>query len=119
MSPLNVHVNRKPISGTISFFKYLPGKYLMAFNPKSSQLNEQTYVVAKNDRVEVAYKQIAGFLARRICWYIKENDPVEQGAEYGFIRFGSRIDLLIPTDSKIQVKLGDVVKAGRTVIAEI
>ena len=81
MSPLNVHVNRNPISGKVKFFKYFPGKYLMAFNPKSSQLNEQTYAVAENDKVAVAYKQIAGFLARRIKWYIKENDVVEQGGE--------------------------------------
>ncbi len=117
MSPLNVHVNRNPISGTIRYFKYLPGQYLMAFNPKSSQLNEQTYVVAENDRWAIGYKQIAGFLARRIKWYINENDQVAQGEEYGFIRFGSRIDLLLPTEAKVEVKLGDKVKAGRTVIA--
>ncbi|MCL4137417.1 UNVERIFIED_CONTAM: hypothetical protein GTU68_033068 [Idotea baltica] len=119
MSPLNVHVNRNPIGGKIRFFKYFPGKYLMAFNPKSSSLNEQTFTVAENDKVAVAYKQIAGFLARRIKWYIKENDVVEQGAEYGFIKFGSRIDILMPTSCKVTVQLEEKVKAGRTVIAEI
>lgn len=119
MSPLNVHVNRNPISGTVKLVKYMPGKYLMAFNPKSSTLNEQSYVVAGNDRVTVAYKQIAGFLARRIRYYVKEGDAVEQGAEYGFIKFGSRIDLLIPTTCTIQVQLNQVVQAGQSLIAEV
>ena len=119
MSPLNVHVNRNPIGGTIRFLRYFPGKYLMAFDPKSSQLNEQTYVVAENERVAVAYKQIAGFLARRIKWYIAENDVVEQGAEYGFIRFGSRIDILMPLSCKVKVGLGQKTLAGRTVVAEL
>lgn len=119
MSPLNVHVNRNPIGGKIKFLKYFPGKYLMAFNPKSSSLNEQTYVVAENNRVTVAYKQIAGFLARRIKWYVEEGDEVEQGAEYGFIRFGSRIDILMPVTCKVKVQLGEVVKAGLTTIASV
>lgn len=119
MSPLNVHVNRNPISGVVKMVKYLPGKYLMAFNPKSSQLNEQTYVVTQNDLVTVAYKQIAGFLARRIRWYVKENDQVSQGAEYGFIKFGSRIDILVPTSCEIQVELGQKVKAGKSILARV
>lgn len=119
MSPLNVHVNRNPISGTLKKVDYIPGKYLMAFNPKSSQLNEQTYVVAENEKVTVAYKQIAGFLARRIKWYVKENDQVEQGQEYGFIKFGSRIDILMPVSSTVKVQLGDKVLAGRSILAEI
>ena len=119
MSPLNVHVNRNPIGGTIRYLKYNPGKYLMAFNPKSSELNEHTYIVTENEKVAVAYKQIAGFLARRIKWYVKENDAVEQGAEYGFIRFGSRIDILMPVDSKVRVNLGDKTRAGVTILAEI
>ncbi|MEL6671938.1 MAG: phosphatidylserine decarboxylase family protein [Bacteroidota bacterium] len=119
MSPLNVHVNRNPITGVMKHVEYLPGKYLMAFNPKSSTLNEQTYMVAGNDRLEVGYKQIAGFLARRIRWYIKEGDQVEQGKEYGFIKYGSRIDLLLPTDIEVKVQLGDKVKAARTVIAQL
>jgi len=117
MSPLNVHVNRNPVGGVVKFAKYLPGKYLMAFNPKSSTDNEMTYFVTDNGRFSVGYKQIAGFLARRICWYIKEGDKVAQGGEFGFIKFGSRIDLLVPTNAAVKVQLGDVVKAGRTVIA--
>ena len=119
MSPLNVHVNRNPISGTIRYLKYNPGKYLMAFNPKSSELNEHTYIAAENSKVSVAYKQIAGFLARRIKWYVQENEEVEQGAEYGFIRFGSRIDILMPTSCKVLVSLGDKTRAGQTILAEI
>ena len=119
MSPLNVHVNRNPISGKIRFLKYNPGKYLMAFNPKSSELNEHTYIVAENEKVAVAYKQIAGFLARRIKWYVEESDTVEQGAEYGFIRFGSRIDILMPVSCEVVVKLGAKTQAGVTILAEI
>ncbi|RMG20205.1 MAG: phosphatidylserine decarboxylase family protein [Bacteroidetes bacterium] len=119
MSPLNVHVNRNPIGGVIKFAKYYPGKYLMAFNPKSSELNEQSYIVAENEKLAVGYKQIAGFLARRIIYYVKEGDVVKQGEEFGFIKFGSRIDLLLPLSSNISVKLGDKVKAGITVVAEV
>ncbi len=117
MSPLDVHVNRNPISGTLQLVNYHPGKFLMAFDPKSSSLNEHTYIVAANERVTVAYKQIAGFLARRIRWYVKQGDVVEQGAQYGFIKYGSRIDLLLPIECQVKVELGQVVKAGRTVIA--
>ncbi|MEM7370872.1 MAG: phosphatidylserine decarboxylase family protein [Bacteroidota bacterium] len=119
MSPLNVHVNRNPISGSLKKVQYFPGKYLMAFNPKSSQLNEQTYVVAENDLITIAYKQIAGFLARRIKWYVQENDQVEQGGEYGFIKFGSRIDILMPLSANVTVQLGDKVLAGRTTLATV
>ena len=119
MSPLNVHVNRNPIQGVVKFVKYFKGKYLVAFHPKSSSLNERTYVVTENDQVTVAYKQIAGYVARRIKWYIKEGDQVEQGAEYGFIKFGSRIDVLLPTTCKVQVNLEDKVKAGISVLAQV
>ena len=119
MSPLNVHVNRNPISGTVAFQKYYPGKYLMAFNPKSSTDNERNYVVIKNDNITVGFKQIAGFLARRLCWYVKEGDAAEQGGEMGFIKFGSRIDVYMPLSCKVQVKLGDVVKGARTVVATL
>ncbi len=119
MSPLDVHVNRNPISGEVVHYQYFPGKYLMAFNPKSSQLNEQNLVVVKNDQLSVGYKQIAGFMARRIKTYITENQKVDQGEEYGFIRFGSRIDVLLPTECDITVKLGDKVKAGISVIARV
>lgn len=117
MSPLNVHVNRNPISGVIRFFRYVPGKYLMAFNPKSSELNEQTYIVVSNGSAELGYKQIAGFLARRLHCYIKEGDSVLQGEEFGFISFGSRIDLLLPLECKVVAALGQKVKAGESVIA--
>ena len=91
----------------------------MAFNPKSSQLNEQTYIVAENDRIAVAYKQIAGFLARRIRWYVEEKETVNQGEEYGFIKYGSRIDILLPKGCKIQVELDQKVKGGRSVLATL
>lgn len=119
MSPLNVHVNRNPISGRVTFAKYYPGKYLMAFNPKSSELNEQSFFVVENERLSVGFKQIAGFLARRIKYYIQEGQEVEQGTEFGFIKFGSRIDILLPPEATIKVQLGDTAKAGITVLAEV
>lgn len=119
MSPLNVHVNRNPVGGRVSYLKYLPGKYLMAFNPKSSTDNEQTYIVIDNGKHEIAFKQIAGFLARRIKWYIKENDQVNQGEEMGFIRFGSRVDILLPIGSKVEVELGQKTYGARTVVASL
>ncbi|MCL4105903.1 UNVERIFIED_CONTAM: hypothetical protein GTU68_012541 [Idotea baltica] len=117
MSPLNVHVNRNPISGTVKYHRYYKGKYLVAYNPKSSQENEQTMFVIGNSRWEVGFKQIAGAVARRICWYIKEGDEVEQSQEMGFIKFGSRIDVLLPTDAAIEVELGQMVRGGVTVLA--
>ncbi len=119
MSPLNVHVNRNPIGGTVQYYRYIKGEFLVAFDPKSSERNERTFVVTKNDRVTVAYKQIAGYVARRICCYIKEGDKVAQGVEFGFIKFGSRIDILIPVSCKVKVQLEEVVKAGRSVLAVI
>lgn len=118
MSPLDVHANRNPITGEVKFYKYFPGKFLMAFNPKSSQDNEQNYVAVDNGKHVIAYKQIAGFLARRIKCYVGEGDQVKQGAEYGFIRFGSRIDLLLPIGTDIQVKLGDRVTSGESILAK-
>lgn len=117
MSPLNVHVNRNPISGKVKWFKYMPGLYLVAWHPKSSTDNEMTYTVIENDRWTIGFKQIAGAVARRICWYIAEGDTVKQSEEMGFIKFGSRMDLLIPLDAEIKVKLEEVVFGGRTVIA--
>ncbi|MBL4715883.1 MAG: phosphatidylserine decarboxylase family protein [Bacteroidia bacterium] len=120
MSPFDVHVNRNPISGIISYFKYHPGKYLMAFNPKSSTENEKTSIVIKSENgLEVLMRQIAGFLARRIVCYVKDGDTVQQGEEYGFIKFGSRIDLLLPVNTKIHVGLKETVRGGETVIAEL
>lgn len=120
MSPVNVHVNRSPVSGVISFFKYHPGKYLVAWHPKSSLENERTTVAVKmQDGAEVLFRQIAGALARRIKWYIKEGQPIEQGQEFGFIKFGSRVDIFLPLDAKVTVKVGDITKGGRTIIAEL
>lgn len=119
MSPLNVHVNRNPISGKVVHYAYQPGKYLMAFNPKSSELNEQNLVIVEDNGIQVGYKQIAGFMARRIRCYIQEGDEVRQGKEYGFIKFGSRVDLLLPLTCKIQVKLGDKVKGGIDVVGRV
>jgi phosphatidylserine decarboxylase len=117
MSPINVHVNRNPISGIIKYMKYHPGKYLVAWHPKSSTENERTTIVIGNDKQEILMRQIAGALARRICFYVKEGDKVNQNDEFGFIRFGSRVDLYLPLGTKVDVKIGDVVKGGVTVIA--
>ena len=120
MSPVNVHVNRAPVSGVISFFKYHPGKYLVAWHPKSSVENERTTVAVKmQDGAEVLFRQIAGALARRIKWYIHEGQPIEQGQEFGFIKFGSRVDVFLPLDATITVKVGEITKGGRTIIAEL
>ncbi len=120
MSPVNVHVNRMPAGGTISYFKYHPGKYLVAWHPKSSLENERTTVVVKTPNgVEILFRQVAGALARRIKWYISEGQKIEQGQEFGFIKFGSRVDVFLPLDATIVVKPGDVTKGGRTVIAEL
>jgi phosphatidylserine decarboxylase len=120
MSPVNVHVNRMPISGLISYFKYHPGKYLVAWHPKSSTENERTTVVVKTaSGVEILFRQIAGAVARRIKWYIKEKQKLTQGQEFGFIKFGSRVDLFLPLDAKIMVKIGDKTVGGKTVIAEL
>lgn len=120
MSPVNVHVNRNPIAGVVSYFKYHPGKYLVAWHPKSSTENERTTIAIKNKAgVTVLFRQIAGALARRIVWYVKEGDQVQQGDQFGFIKFGSRVDIFLPLGTKINVNLGDKVKGGRTVLAEL
>ena len=117
MSPVNVHVNRMPVGGVVSFFKYHPGKYLVAWHPKSSTENERTTVVVKmQNGVEILFRQIAGALARRIKCYVKVGQPFQQGQEFGFIKFGSRVDLLLPLGSHIDVKLKQKVKGGVTVI---
>ncbi|MBO0937282.1 phosphatidylserine decarboxylase family protein [Fibrella sp. HMF5335] len=120
MSPLNVHVNRNPLSGVVSYFRYYPGKYLVAWHPKSSTDNERTTVVIQQPNgVEVLMRQIAGALARRIVWYVKEGEQVKQTEEMGFIKFGSRVDLYLPLDAKINVKMGEKTKGGVTVVAEL
>ena len=120
MSPINVHINRNPIAGVVKYFKYNPGKYLVAWHPKSSTENERTTIAIENkEGVTVLFRQIAGALARRIVWYVKEGDVVEQGAQFGFIKFGSRVDVFLPLGTEIKVELGQVVKGGKTILAEL
>ena len=120
MSPINVHVTRYPIGGNVVFSKYHPGKYLMAWHPKSSEENERTTVVVENQTYgKVLYRQIAGAMARRIVNYAKLNDKITQGEDSGFIKFGSRVDIFLPLDTTIKVKLNQKVRGGESVIAEI
>lgn len=120
MSPVNVHINWYPISGDVVYSKYHPGKYLVAWHPKSSTDNERHSVVIKNEKYgEILVKQIAGAMARRIVNYSKVGDKALQGEEMGFIKFGSRVDLLIPTDSNVEVKLEEKSVGGQTVIAHL
>lgn len=118
MSPVNVHVNRYPLSGIVKYFKYHPGLYLVAWHPKSSTENERTTVVVehKNGK-QVLFRQIAGALARRIVWYCKEGDRAEQGSEFGFIKFGSRVDIYLPLGTHINVAKDQVVKGGVDILA--
>jgi phosphatidylserine decarboxylase len=118
MSPINVHVNRNPISGIVKYSKYHPGKYLVAWHPKSSSENERTTVVIDHpDYGSVLIRQIAGALARRIVCYSKEGEEVVQGGELGFIKFGSRVDHFLPLDAEVKVKIGDTVTGGSTILA--
>lgn len=119
MSPANVHVNRSPIDGEVKYFKYHPGKYLVAWHPKSSTDNERTSMVIENESYSVLVRQIAGKLARRIVYYVEEGDEIERGEEFGFIKFGSRIDLFLPLDTKINVELNQKVRGGETIIGTI
>ena len=120
MSPTNVHINRFPISGIISFFKYHSGKFLVAYDPKSSTDNERTTIVVKHKNgTEILFRQIAGALARRIVWYCKEGEIAEQCEQMGFIKFGSRVDLFLPIGTKLNIKLGDMVRGSQTVLGEI
>jgi len=119
MSPANVHVNRNPLSGEVVYNQYHKGKYLVAWNPKSSTENERHSAVIKQGETEVLVKQIAGALAKRICNYLEIGQKVQQGNEFGFIKFGSRVDLLLPPGTKINVQLNEVVKGGVTVIATL
>ncbi len=120
MSPLNVHVTRYPISGNVLYSKYHPGKYLVAWHPKSSEENERTTIVVENATYgKVLYRQIAGAMAKRIVNYANEGDKAIQGSDAGFIKFGSRVDLFLPLNTKIKVELGQKVKGGLSVIAEM
>ena len=117
MSPLNVHNQLYPISGEVEYIKYHPGKYLVAWHPKSSLLNERSTVVIKNDKISVLFRQIAGAVARRIVTYAKIGDQATSSDEYGFIKFGSRVDVILPVGTKINVKINESVKAGQSIIA--
>ena len=117
MSPLNVHVNRNPVAGEVTYCQYHAGKYLVAWHPKSSTDNERHTTVYKSNDKEILIKQIAGALAKRIVNYLQVGQSIEQAAEMGFIKFGSRVDVIMPLDVKVKVKIGDVAKGGITVIA--
>lgn len=119
MSPLNVHVNRNPISGVVKYFRYHEGKYLVAWHPKSSTENERTTTVIDSGRHQVLFRQIAGAVARRIIAYVKEGDTVWQGKDMGFIRFGSRVDVFLPLDAEILVKIDEISKGNQTVLARL
>lgn len=120
MSPLNVHVNRVPITGNVIYTKYHQGKYLVAWHPKSSQLNERTTVVMQNDKTgPILFRQIAGAVARRIAIYCRPNDQLMAGQEFGFIKFGSRMDVFLPLEAEVCVKIGDKPKGGETIIARV
>lgn len=120
MSPLNVHINFAPISGKAVYYKYHPGKYLVAWHPKSSEENERTTTVFERaDGKQILVRQIAGALAKRIVNYTKHDESMRQGDEFGFIKFGSRVDLFLPLDAEINVNIGDKAVGNRTVIAHL
>jgi phosphatidylserine decarboxylase len=120
MSPLNVHVNRAPITGNVTYTRYHKGKYLVAWHPKSSQLNERTTVVMENNKTgPILFRQIAGAVARRIAIYCRPNDQLLAGQEFGFIKFGSRMDVFLPVEAEVCVKIGDKPTGGETIIARI
>lgn len=120
MSPLNVHVNYNPIGGIIKYVKYHPGLFLVAWHPKSSTDNERTTIVTEHSNgQEVLFRQIAGAVARRICYYVQKGQKVTTGDEFGFIKFGSRVDVILPLNCKINVKIGDNVQSRVTKLAEL
>ncbi len=117
MSPLNVHINRYPTHGTIKYTKYHPGKYLVAWHPKSSLKNERNTIVVENEKISILFRQIAGLVARRIVGYAIKESNVEACEECGFIKFGSRVDIFLPKDIDLNVNLNDKVKGGKTILA--
>lgn len=120
MSPLNVHANYNPISGIIRYVKYHKGLFLVAWHPKSSTDNERsTFVIEHESGQQVLFRQIAGAVARRICYYVQENQSVKAGEEFGFIKFGSRIDVFLPVDCEINVKIGDLVKSKLSLLGRL
>ena len=119
MSPLNVHVNRFPISGTVGYYRYVPGEYVVAFDEKASLRNERTVIGIENARCRVLFKQIAGFIARRIVASVKEGDHAVMGERFGMIKFGSRVDVFVPREAAVRVALGEKTVGGETVLAEV
>jgi phosphatidylserine decarboxylase len=119
LSPLNVHVNRIPVSGKIDYYQYIKGKYIVAFDDKASDINERTHIGIRNERIAILFKQIAGAVARRIVCEVKVGDTVHVGERFGMIKFGSRMDLIVPPNMKIEVGIGDIVVAGETVICRL
>ena len=120
MSPLNVHINRAPVSGRINYYRYHPGKYLVAWHPKSSTNNERTSICFETSNgVRVFMRQIAGAVARRIAFYKEVEDKVSAADEVGFIRFGSRVDIFLPLEANLKVKIGDKTAGGETIIAHL
>ncbi len=120
LSPLNVHVNRNPVSGTLEYLKYFPGKYLMAWEDHASEMNERAHFGVNHENgTRILYKQITGFLARRIVYHVQEGDELIAGERFGIMKFGSRMDLLLPSNCDIRVKKGDTTIAGESIIAEI
>ena len=119
MSPLNVHVNRNPVSGVVQYYKYHAGKFLVAWHPKSSTENERTTTVINNGKTDILLRQIAGAVAKRIINYVKAGDVVKQGEDMGFIRFGSRVDMFFPLGTKIDVNINDMVKGNKTIITKL
>ena len=117
MSPLNVHVNRYPISGIIKFFRYIEGDYIVAFEDKSSEVNERTHIGIEENGYKVFFKQIAGAVARRIVAPIAVGQQATIGQRFGMIKFGSRVDVIVPKDSQIAVKVGQIARAGETILA--
>ncbi len=119
MSPLNVHVNRVPIDGTVGYYNYVKGEYLVAFHEKADKRNERTEIGIQNGKGKILFTQVAGFIARRIVCTLNEGNKVEAGKRFGMIKFGSRSDVIVPSNWKLKVKLGDIVTAGETILFEI
>jgi phosphatidylserine decarboxylase len=119
LSPLDVHVNRIPVSGKVGFYQYIKGDYIMAFDHKSSERNERTVIGIQGDKFKILFKQIAGFVARRIVCRLRTGDNVRAGEKFGMIKFGSRVDVIMPVNSKIKVSVNQKVKGGETILAEV
>jgi phosphatidylserine decarboxylase len=119
LSPLNVHINRVPVTGRVEFFEYIKGDYIAAFNPKSSEKNERTVIGISNPKFKVVFKQIAGYVARRIVCTLRTGDIVRRGEKFGMIKFGSRVDIILPVDSIVKVMINQRVTGGETILAEV